>query len=63
MDKIIKIKENYSIKESTFTIELEYYYDGKNDEYYSDYDLTNKNLKRIRDKYREINNLSPNDKI
>lgn len=29
MNKITKFKENYSIKESTFKIELECYYDGK----------------------------------
>lgn len=57
MDKIVKIKENCSIKESIFEVELEYYYNEKNDEYYTDSKLTNKNLKIIRNEYRRINNL------
>lgn len=63
MDKIVKFKENCSIKETTFEVELEYYYDEKNDEYYTDCELTNKNLKIIRNKYREINNLLTDDEI
>ena len=54
---IFKILEKCEYKGLTFDVELEYYFDDIINEYYVDNELGNENLRKIRNKYRELNNL------
>ena len=54
---IFKILEKCEYKGLTFDVELEYYFDDIINEYYVDNELGNENLRKIRNKYRELSNL------
>lgn len=49
--------EEVEFKNSRFTVELEYYFDEDIEEYFLDEELGNKNLRKIRNEYRRLNNL------
>lgn len=57
MENRVKIKENVEYKNKKFDIELEYYYDEELEDYYTDVELANINLRKIRNEYRKINGL------
>ena len=54
---IKRIIEEVEFKNSKFNVELEYYFDEELQEYLLDEELGNRNLRKIRNEYRRINNL------
>lgn len=62
MDKIKKI-EICEYKGLKFEVEQEYYFDDFLKAEYVDVNLGNKNLRKIRNEYRKINNLLTDDEI
>lgn len=63
MRNIVIKKELQEYKNIKFEVELEYYYDDKFEDYYVDVELGNKNLKKIRNEYRRIQNLLSDEEI
>ena len=62
MRKIKKV-EICKYREIQFEVEQEYYFNEKLNCEYVDVDLGNKNLRKIRNEYRKINNLLTDDEI
>lgn len=61
--KKVRFNELCEYKDEKFEIELEYYYNEKIDEYFVDKELGNVNLRKIRNKYREIKKLLTDEEI
>ena len=57
MRKITK-SEIIEVKGTKFNVDLEYYYDEKNDLYFDDIELGNENLRRIINAYQKNKNSS-----